>query len=133
MLCLPNFVFLPSLLVYSFHFVFPKVISHKPLFRLRVKSFLSIRRYIVIILLDVLLNLTFRYFFVLILFWHEDLYPISGLGSHFIPPENIRKGSGVVRGYKMGTLPRNGLQILKDFIISNFVMFSFAVRNLLFH
>ena len=35
-------------------------------------------------------------------------YPISGQCSHFIPPKITRKPL-VFRGYKMGTLTRNGL------------------------
>ena len=37
-------------------------------------------------------------------------YPISGLCSHFVAPENIRKPF-VFWGHKMGTLARNRLTV----------------------
>ena len=50
-------------------------------------------------------------------------YPISGQCSHFIPSENTRKPlaenfwfSGAFRGYKMGTLARNGLNNQRNII-----------------
>ena len=41
--------------------------------------------------------------------WFEKIFKsTAGQFSHFIPPENTRK-PGISRGYKMGTLARNGL------------------------
>ena len=39
--------------------------------------------------------------------------PISGQCSHFIAPENTRKPKAALRGYKIGTLARNGLLKLR--------------------